>query len=259
MNKKKLKITEYEKLLFPIIENGIQKLIASIILYETKIAYTSSYFLVVIAQEELAKLILIPIAKEIGGLDDLLRNRKDGFFNHRVKQKLFSTYGFFERKWEGIEDKKQNCLYTTKDDKGGIKHCSISKEECYKEIKNAIWVYQYQMKVISNENIFTKDFKKILLFMTKLLGGCIKDKIPQLIEDFKRDADRAAEDLKKNKNKTKDKFLESLFKNPYRMIEIIKHGLGPKYKQFLSEIKNKSFQEMVQHLGKKLNEIDSKN
>ena len=251
-------LTEYENQLLAIIDNVVEKISASLILYNTKSNYNSSFFLAIIAQEELAKLIMLPIAREIGNVDELLSSRKGGFYSHKIKQKLFSSYTFFERNWEVIEDKKQNSLYSGINDENKIENPEITREECFQELKNGIFVFQYQMKVIEDSKIFPQHFINILLGKTSELGKVVGWNIPDLGMAFFRDVDKAVEEMVEDKNKAKTKMLESLFKNPYNMVEIIKAALGNDYKDFLRKIQGLSFSEMVRILGEKLEEIEKR-
>lgn len=245
----RLKLSKYERCLFAVMENVIQKITASVTLYDTKFAYPSAYFLAVIAQEELAKLILLPIARELGELNDLISNRKSAFYSHRAKQKLISTYGFFKKNWKKLEERKQGCLYVEFNKKEVSNYCRISKEECYDEIKSTLWAYQYQMKCISSEKEFSKDFIKVLLFMTKILGDCVREKLPNLHKEMIEEVKKSVVKMKKNKKLAKKEVLESIFKNPYELIRVVKNALGNDYKVFLRKIQKMSFDEMVQHLG----------
>lgn len=247
-NNKNLRLSKYEKILFCVVENVVQKLTAAVILYEGKCAYTSAYFLAIIAQEELAKLILLPIAKELGELNELISKKNSAFYNHRVKQKLIRTYSFFERDWQNLEEKKQNCLYVGYDDNCKPRYCRITPKECYKEIKSAIWFYQYQMKCINTEKTFSRDFIKTLLFMTKILGGCVNEKIPNLHKEMMLEVKNATKHMRINKIKAR----EALFKNPYELVRITKYALGPSYKKFLRRIQKMEFKDMVEYLGTKL-------
>ena len=203
----RLKLSKYETCLFAVVENVIQKMTASVVLYDTKFAYTSAYFLAIIVQEELAKLILLPIAKELDELSNLISNRRSAFYSHRAKQKLISTYGFFKKNWKELEKRKQKCLYVEFDKMEMPNYCRISREECYEEIKSALWAYQYQMKCISSEKKFSKDFIKALLFLTEILGGCVQDKLPNLHREMMEEAKKAVVKMKKKtRNWQKRKF-----------------------------------------------------
>lgn len=247
--KKELKLSKYEKCLFAVVENVVQKITAATVLYDTKFAYTSAYFLAIITQEELAKLILLPIAKELGELSNLISNRRSAFYSHRAKQKLISTYGFFKKNWRELEKRKQKCLYVEFDERGMPNYCRISREECHEEIKSVLWAYQYQMKCISSEKKFSKDFIRALLFLTKILGGCVQDKLPNLHREMMEEAKKAVVKMKKNKKLAEKEVLESIFKNPYELIRVVKNAIGSDYKVFLRKIQKMSFGEMVQHLG----------
>jgi len=243
-----LKLSKYERCLFVVAENVIQKITASVTLYDTKFAYTSAYFLAIIAQEELAKLILLPIAKELDELNDLISDRGSAFYSHRAKQKLISTYGFFKKDWEELEKRKQGCLYVEFDESETPNYCKINRKECYEEIKSALWAYQYQMKCISSEKEFSKDFIKTLLFLTKILGGCVRDKLPSLHKEMMEEAKKAVIKIEKDKKLAEKEVLESIFKNPYELIRVVKNALGSDYKDFLRKIQKMSFDEMVQDL-----------
>ena len=249
--KNRLKLSRYEKCLFVVVENVVQKLTASVVLFDTKFPYTSTsaYFLAVIVQEELAKLILLPIARESGNLNNLISNRRSAFYSHLVKQKLISSYGFFKKDWKRLEEKKQRCLYVGFNKKRKLDYCRISRDDCYKEIKSALWAYQYQMKCINSEKEFSKDFIKALLFMTKILGDCVRDKLPSLHKDMMDEARKSVIRMEKNNKLVEKEFLESAFKNPYELIRIVKSIFGSDYKIFLKKIQKMSFDEMVQCLG----------
>lgn len=250
--KPKATLSRYEELIFTISFNVIQKLMAAAILYESKLAYPSSYFLAVIAEEELAKLILIPILNETGQLNKIKKG--DSFFHHKSKQKIICSYGYFKKNWEKIEETKQGCLYTGI--AKGEHACTISEQQCYKEIKDAVWSFQYQMKCIASEKTLSEDLKKILLQISKWLGGCLQEKIPSLGKESWEEMNKEVGKLKKNKKKAENAFLESLFKNPYELIRISKAALGKDYKAFLSKIQNKTFEEMISLMKKEMGLAD---
>jgi AbiV family abortive infection protein len=245
--------------LFAVAENVMHKLVSAIVLYDTKFAYTSAYFLAVIAQEEIAKFILLPVANEIGELEELIsiKNRtKSPFYNHTAKQKLVSTYSFFNRNldWKNFAEVKEGCLYVGFDDNENPKFVNVSPDKCYKEIKSALWFFQSQMRNIAFEKSFNKKLVKALLALTKILGGCLQEKMPQLNKEMQRDFKEVISKIKKSKSLSHKTFLDSLFKNPYELIRISKYACDGKHKVFLRDAflcKNgKTYDEMIKHLEK---------
>lgn len=243
---RQLKLSEYEELIFAIVFNAQEKLIASIKLYKLGISFSTAYFLAIIAEEEIAKLILVPIAKELGEIDELMTNRKSGYFNHKIKQRIFSSYGLQNRSYEDIENLKQSCLYIGK----GQKSAFIKPEVVYEELKHALKLYsRFVIEISATGTYFSNDFKDAVSTLTRLtLRGCIKSELPQLIDDVFAEDDKS--DLGKGLVELK---YEDYFTNPYLMIEILKSAIGDKYKQFLKETKHMSFDDMVQHLRDYLN------
>ena len=55
-------LSQYEKLILLTVENVIEKLTSASILFKHNPANSTAYFLTIISQEELAKLILLPFA-----------------------------------------------------------------------------------------------------------------------------------------------------------------------------------------------------
>ena len=243
---RKIKLSKYEEQIFSVIFNAQEKLISSIMLYKLGISYSTSYFLAVISEEEIAKLILIPIAKELGELEDLMTNRKSVYFKHKIKQRIFSSYGLQNRSYEDIESIKQKCLYIGK----GQKSTYIEPDKVYEEIVHALKLYsRFVLEISLTGNYFSKDFKDVVMTLTRItLRGCIKKELPQLLEDMFEDEED--NDLPDGLEEIK---YEDYFTNPYLMIEMLKSLLGKKYKKFLRETKKMSFEEMTQHLRVYLN------
>jgi|GEM_PF-6756386 len=102
---------EYEELLFPLFLNAANKLMAAMYLYKAGIFYDSAFVLTVVAEEELAKTILIPIALETDSLDGLFSKRDGVYFHHKKKQKLASLLTLFEKDGSKTEARKQAALY----------------------------------------------------------------------------------------------------------------------------------------------------
>lgn len=236
-----------EKLVFPILLNAQQQLIAAIILHNSKMAWTTSFFLASVAQEELAKLLLLPIARETEGLDNLFSDRRSAWYNHKIKQKLFSSYSLFERKHENIEINKQNSLYVNVRD-GNAECCTVSPEVSSQEIQSALWVFHDQVKVINIEKEFSDGFKKAVNKLVQILGGCANDLIPEIVSEMKKRKEKLLVQVQNDKQLASKVFNEQLFKNRFEMIRIFKSLFGKDYKKRLEDVQCMSFSELVSYL-----------
>jgi len=250
----KIHLSKYEKLLFTIIENAIYKTISSIELYCTEYAYNESYFLAVIAEEELAKLIIIPIAKELNELDDLFNNRKSAYFNHVIKQKIFTSFGLQNRSHNEIEKLKQTCLYVGSDKKLKSNFIKMKPKKVYLEIKHTVQLLTSFVFTMMKSKSLSKDLKNSVLFLSKLLKGCVEEKLPELKVDILKEIDSAEKKYKHSPKKRQYRLHQEIFTNPYELIEIFKAIYKKDYKKHLQKIKKLSYDEMVQYIGKTLEE-----
>ncbi|HSW96231.1 MAG TPA: AbiV family abortive infection protein [Candidatus Saccharimonadales bacterium] len=254
MSKEELQLTPFEIMLHATIYNIIEKTTASIALYKTKYSYPSSYYLAIIAQEEVAKLFMLPLINEFGGLDEVVRNKRSPFYNHKIKQKIFSSFVYFQRNWESLEEKKQATLYVGFKSNNDFGRLTISPEENYNEIKNLVWVYFFQTKHMVKEP-YSKYFLKVFNFSNNILIGCLKDQMPELLEDMKKEMDKAVKRISKSKESIISTYYEDTFKNPYELIRIYKKLYkGDDYKNFIKRTYKLSFQELVKEIGKDLEE-----
>lgn len=250
----KLKISDYEKLNYAIYENAVFKITSAIELYCLKTAYPVAFFLAVIAEEELAKLIMLPFAKELGEISNLATNRDGEYFNHTVKQRIFSSYGLQNRKYEQLEKIKQECLYVGVHD-NKPKYSRISPQESYDEVKYAVWLTTDFCHKIFLKNDFSDDFKKTVLFLLNILRGCVKDRLPQLCEDILKEAEEQSKRIRKESEHAKERYLRELFSNPYELIKIFKAVYGRYYKNHIRAIKKMPFNKMVKYLGKTIKDV----
>lgn len=250
----KTNLSNYEKLLFTIVENAIYKTTSAIELYCTKYAYNQAFFLAIIAEEELAKLVIIPIAKELDELADLFNNRRSAYFNHGIKQKIFTSFGLQNRTHNGIEKLKQECLYVGADSKLKPNFRKINPKTAYSEIKHTAQLLTSSVYKILQAKTLSDDFKKSVIFLLNLLKGCIEDKLPDLKKDILKEINNIEKKFKRNPSKAQHRLHQEIFTNPYELIEIFKAIYQKDYKNHLRKIKNLSFDEMVQYLGKTLEE-----
>ena len=92
-----------------IFKNAFEKLQAATLLYSNQF-YNSSYFLSVIAKEEISKIIIVNIAAETDKLDEL-EIRPSDFYNHKIKQRIATSYNTLEQPKRNLEQIKQSSLY----------------------------------------------------------------------------------------------------------------------------------------------------
>lgn len=240
-----MKLSKFERIIGNIIINAGEKIIDSATLHGTKYSYRSAYFLAVVAQEELAKLIILPFAREAGKMNEILENRKSSFFRHPIKQKIFVSYGLQNRTAIDLEKIKQECLYIDGHDKRRV----IEQKVVYEEIKHTIDLYmKFAFKNTVLRKGFSNDFKEVISkFTKKILDPAIDDLMPGLEDDIIKSYETRARNIKID-----DLLYEEMTTNPYMFIDLVKHRMPKNYKRFFSEIEKMSFKEAIQHYRKYL-------
>ncbi len=163
-------LSKYENFILLTVENVIEKLTAATILFKQNPANSASYFLTIISQEELAKLILLPFAYELDYLEELMSNRQSELFSHKVKQKMFTSYTHHSRDYSAMENNKQDSLYVNyKKNKNNLK--KFYKSETIKEMKEAIICYLHQINILADaqtlpmfdEKLISKKLMQIII------------------------------------------------------------------------------------------------
>ncbi|MCH7529680.1 AbiV family abortive infection protein [Patescibacteria group bacterium] len=244
---KKDKLTDYELFVITIFQNATQKLISAVALYSTKYSYNEAYFLSIIAQEELSKLIILPIARELGEIDEIINNRSSVYYKHSVKQKIFTNFGLQNRTHEDLERIKQSCLYVGVNSKHKPSFSMIKPDVTLKEIKHTVLFFVNNYSIILREETFSKEAKKGVDFFMKIIHGCIIDKLPEVDIDIKKDVD----DLHKmTRSELEDKIHKKLLTNPYELIRIFKAVFKENYKKHLKEIGYFSIPELEKYIEK---------
>jgi AbiV family abortive infection protein len=245
-------LTKEEDLYFRIFKNATEKLMASIELYVSGISYSSSYFLAIIAQEEAAKLIILPLFIEAGGVEKILNTkRKSPYFNHRFKQKIFASYGFQGRSHEVIENLKQSLLYIGSEDDLTPKFNEMSQQDCYKEIKIAMQflIVQILFGIQQDTKKYSKVYKELTLNISFALREISMQKLPQLKTDMLVESNKIAAEMKSKKdNDQKEQSLRQFFSQPFNLIELCKILFRDDYKKHLNIIKEMSFDEAMRYI-----------
>lgn len=229
-------MTDYEKLLGNIIINAGEKIIDAAVLLRTDYSYRDSWYLCIIAEEELAKLVIIPFAQRAGNIE-ALASRPSVLYRHPVKQKVFTTYGLQNRDYEKIESLKQECLYI--EPRFGGKYLRVvTKEEASVELERSVLLFN-QLAV--NNILICKDpsveLRKIIeKFVKHIFAPAIKDLAPEvakkIMQSFTKDE--------------KISLMEAVKRYPMLFAEMIIFALPDKHKEFFAEIQGLSYDEMLQ-------------
>lgn len=258
------KFNTYEQLLADVTLNAGEKIINAAILFNTKHAYRECLFLLLIAQEELSKLILLPFASAADQINELTdTNRHKGpYFNHKVKQKIFTSFGLQNRSHEEIEDIKQGCLYSGKEKSGKVGRYVARDKDTHEELCHAIRLYihlaVYNLGFAKPMQVSPEIKKIIARFTNNIFIPALKDIAPTVIEDaqeYTRNRNDAEVEMliKITEGKiTNDKKLyEVLTTSPFMYADMLSYALSPDdYKKYFKEITGMSTKEMVEHLRK---------
>jgi AbiV family abortive infection protein len=235
----------FEKFILNIFLNATQKILSSVNLYNTKHSYNESYFYAVISQEEMAKLVILPLACELDELDGVLKSRRSPFYNHSIKQKVFTTFGLQNRTYEDIEEIKQSSLYVGINNEGQPVINIIKPEIVLEEIKHSCLFLVNNYQNLKAQESFSSTTHKGLDFFMKIVYECIKNELPEInkmiTEDSKSIDDLDSEDLSNLKTKR-------LFMNPYNLIGMFKAVFKKDYKKHLKIVSNYSFEEIEEYL-----------
>jgi len=242
----------YEKCIWGIFHNATFKLLSALELYKSGYQ-NESFFLTVIAEEELSKLTMIPIANEIGELKNLFSNKKNNkspYFNHRKKQKLFSSFGLFGRNYDDIEDIKQSCLYIGLYEEEYPEFIKISKKDLDNELVWAICFFIDNLKKIKSTPLLSLSIKKPLegFYFNNLLASAIKSLAPNIGKAVDKEMKERIDNLKKQDPLIIKTTL--LLSNTFAVIEFFKCLYKNDYKKHLKKLYGLSFNEIGEYVIK---------
>lgn len=239
--------TDYELLVITIFQNTTQKIVAAVDLYLNKYSYSEAYFLSIIAQEELAKLVILPIAKELGEMDEVINNRSSAYYRHSLKQKIFTNFGLQNRTHDEIEILKQSCLYVGVNSENKPILKVIKPDIVLAEIKHTVLFLTKNYRDMLFEETFSEKSKKAVGFFMEIIRGCIIDRLPEISDAIVKNAD---EMNKKTKEEKEYETHKALFTNPYELVKIFKALFKEDYKKHLKEIGYFSITELEEYLEK---------
>jgi len=237
--KNKLNIKVHEELIFTLFMNAAYKLMAAMHLYKAGIFYDSAFALTVIAEEELAKTILVPIALETDSADELFSKKDGAFFNHRKKQKLAAVISIFEKDGSKIEERKQQALYMANSD-NGMHGMNVKKKECSEELVHCIFLFFSQLSFLesakdSYPQKVSKNLADAALSLFHLISSCMQENALDVARAAKNKIKSEAKNAKNSKRILDKNSIKFGLQSPYERIELFKTLFGVSYKQKLLE------------------------
>lgn len=247
----------HEELLFPLFMNAANKLMAALTLCKTEIFYDCAFALTIIAEEELAKTILVPIALETNSADDLFSKRDGAYFHHKKKQKLAAVISLLEKDSAKTEDRKQQALYMANNG-NGMHGMNVKKKECVEEIVHAIVLFYSQLLFLEAENKnsgcskISNKLVRAVLSLTHLIEACMKENAPYV----RASINKTMLKLKNkpiNKRVTDDNSMKFACDSPYERIKLFKTLFEENYGKKLQETISMSAEEVKRFL---LQEVD---
>lgn len=237
----------YWDFVFTILKRTNSKIISSLVLYLEKF-YNESYYFSLIAQEELSKIIIITFAKEYDDLTQYFGDRKNIVFNHKIKQKYFSSYATKNRRYDVTEKRKQSSLYVALDSDGNILQEKISRREAYNELFNAyIFIGEIYSNICTASDNVKEDIIKYERLYNELQLETLK-KYPLIIDSVQ---DYAKKQISKINTEDFGYIKKQVLSNPFLLVELLKEKKELQYKQILKEIEKLSFDEAIKLLEDK--------
>ena len=234
-------MSDYEKMLLGIVINAGEKLIDAMTLNNTGYSYRNSWFLSVISEEEMAKLIILPFANFAGTLSEMAE-RKSIAYKHPVKQKVFKTFGIQNRDNLDIEKLKQELLYV-KPDTGFKPVRVVTPSESGDELLHAIKLFD-QIAVVNllSSNSLSEDFKqKLIDFTSKIFIPAVKELSPS-----------SALAMQQKYINPRPTMIEAFSTHPLMFAEMVKKAIPETYQDYFREIEGKSYTESILALDKYL-------
>ncbi|MDN5275933.1 MAG: hypothetical protein JWN33_582 [Candidatus Saccharibacteria bacterium] len=232
-------MNNYEKLLMNLILNAGEKLIDAASLFKTGYSWRNCWFLTVIAEEEVAKLIIIPFANYAGTLKNLLEG-KSILYRHPVKHKIFATYGLQNRDYSKIESLKQSYLYVKPQLQTGTELPVVSKEQALIEITHAVKLFD-TIAVINmlSSSTLSDEFKSLLRkYHKSIFVPAMRDLLPEIVREMNTHYEGPEPSL-----------MEVLQRYPLLFAEMMTYAIPDQYVEFFKRIEGKSYDRMMEILS----------
>lgn len=211
--------------------NAGEKLIDSMSLHNTGYSYRSSWFLSVIAEEEMAKLIMLPFANLADRLDEVSQ-RPSIIYKHPVKHRVFTSYGIQNRTESDLEKLKQEYMYAGVDSKNYKAMPVVKPGDSSAEIVHAVKLYD-QIVIVNflASDLVSDEFKQL---MKKFIEGIFIPAVKSLHP-------AAATEIQTKYNGARPNMIEAFQMHPLMFAELVMAAIPADYKTYFKEIEGKSF------------------
>jgi len=231
-------MSDFEKLLMNIILSAGEKITDAAVLLRTRYSYRNSWYLTILAEEELAKIVVLPFAERAGNSAEIAE-RPSVLYRHPIKQKIFTTYGLQNRDYLNIEALKQECVYVAP--RVGGKLRVVTADEASDEIEKSILLFN--QLAVNNILIAQSPSDEFRIILQKYVGMIFAPAIKYLAPDV-------AKKIMVNFNKPTSKItlVEAVKRHPLLFAEMIVDALPKTYPEFFTDIQGLSYDEMIREL-----------
>ena len=96
--------------------------------------------------------------KEYNSVKDIFSSRKSTIYNHKIKQKYFTSYASKIMESINLEYAKQDSIYVGINSNGKIKYNKINKDKSFSILLNA---YLFAVDIYANISLFSKEFTRL--------------------------------------------------------------------------------------------------
>jgi hypothetical protein len=233
-------MSDFERLLMNIVLSAGEKIIDAAVLLSTKYSYRDSWYLTILAEEELAKIVVLPFAERAGNGSEIAE-RPSVLYRHPIKQKIFTTYGLQNRDYLNIEALKQECVYVTP--KVGGKLRVVTADEASNEIEKSILLFnQLAVNNILIAQSPSDEFKTTLQkYVGMIFVPAIKDLAPDVAQKIM---------VNFNESTSQITLVEAVKRHPLLFAEMIVYAIPKTYQKFFTDIQGLSYDEMIKELDK---------
>ena len=178
-------------------------------------------------------------------MEDVVSNRSSAFYNHLIKQKIFTNFGLQNRTHEDIEKLKQACLYVGIDAQSKPSFGIVKPEIVLKEIKHTALFVVNNYRNILLEDTFSKTAKKGVRFFMEIVYECVTERLPEVSKQIEKESKVLS---KKTKEELEVEIHEALIMNPYELVKMFKAVFKGDYKKHLKEVGYFSMAEFEKYL-----------
>lgn len=231
-------MNKFESIVFFVIYSACDKINASIVLLKSLYWRNMSFFSSILAEEELAKLILLPLLWEVGEIQNIITGKCSIYFNHWIKQKIFTTFWLQNRSYKEIEKLKQKSIYVGIDNNQKSDWKRISPNEAKQELQHAIQLlFYFWNKILLNPDFWkeSKEAIKKTMYMTFWL---VKKELSEIISIDESLIKKQIQLMNTWGRKTKiDKDgVKLIISDPFIVVSLFKFCFPESYKRHIKNI-----------------------